>query len=118
MNEERMAAEFIEITGQDLSSESIVRVARRTSHNSETPRVMLHPATRIKLEKIRKYIEKEWLRPSAPAIYGVNTGCGTLRDRQLPTDEISEFNRLYTVSHCVGAGEPLKREIVRASMYV
>src|ERR1051325_7790444 len=115
-----MATEFIEITGRDLTQEEILRVVRGTSRDGRTtsPLVRLHSETRAKLERTRKRIEDLWLQPGAPAIYGFNTGCGKLKDVQLSPEEIADFNQRYTLSHCVGACDPLKNEVVHTSMLV
>lgn len=115
-----MAAEIIEITGRNLSRTTVLKVARGDSPDGAgvAPLVLLNRETRAEIESVRERIEERWLQPYAPVTYGVNTGCGILKDVQLSAEEIAKFNRLYTVSHCVGAGDSLKGEVVRASMLV
>lgn len=51
-------------------------------------------------------------------IYGVNTGFGRLADRRISSEDLLELQRRVVLSHIVGVGEPLRDEVVRATMVV
>jgi len=47
------------------------------------------------------------------AVYGVNTGFGKLANKRIATEHLSELQRNLLVSHAVGVGEPVPKEITR-----
>ncbi len=47
------------------------------------------------------------------AIYGVNTGFGTLCTTRIPDDQLAQLQRNLILSHAVGVGPPIPDEIVR-----
>jgi histidine ammonia-lyase len=51
-------------------------------------------------------------------VYGINTGFGIFADKQIKLDQICKLNRNLILSHSVGTGEPLTKEIVRAAMLI
>lgn len=67
------------------------------------------------LVKKRRLIETE---SENHTIYGVNTGFGILADKKIPFNEVETLQRNLVLSHAAGVGEPLRRELVRATMLV
>jgi histidine ammonia-lyase len=51
-------------------------------------------------------------------IYAVNTGVGLLANVRIPRGQLDQLQRNVIRSHCVGVGEPLSREVVRAMMLI
>lgn len=51
-------------------------------------------------------------------VYGINTGFGIFADRKIQPDEISKLSRNLILSHAVGTGVPLSKEVTRAAMLV
>jgi histidine ammonia-lyase len=51
-------------------------------------------------------------------IYAVNTGVGLLANVRIPRDELDLLQRNVIRSHCVGVGEPLSRDAVRAMILI
>ena len=100
------------LNGTDLKIEDVVNVAR---HGYT---VELAPECRAKIQEVREYMEKEWMREDAPAVYGFNTGLGKHKDCKVSIEE-SDLHQYRTVlSHCGGVGEPAPEEVVRATMCV
>ncbi|RHR06645.1 aromatic amino acid lyase, partial [Pseudoflavonifractor sp. AF19-9AC] len=100
------------LNGTDLKIEDVVNVAR---HGYQ---VELAPECRAKIEEVRKYMEEEWMREDAPAVYGFNTGLGKHKDCKVSIEE-SDLHQYRTVlSHCGGVGDPAPEEVVRATMCV
>ena len=58
------------------------------------------------------------LLESGTPIYGVTTGVGALRSREVPPGDPTENQRRLLRSHAVGAGRPLSAELVRATLTV
>ena len=50
------------------------------------------------------------------ATYGVNTGFGKLAGQRVPDDRLSDLQRNLLVSHAVGVGDPVSREITRVML--
>jgi histidine ammonia-lyase len=50
------------------------------------------------------------------AVYGVNTGFGSLAEVRIPRSELSALQRNLLRSHAAGVGEPLSVPVVRAMM--
>ena len=100
------------LNGIDLKIEDVVNVARKGYQ------VELAPECRGKIEEVRKYMEDEWMREDAPAVYGFNTGLGKHKDCKVSIEE-SDLHQYRTVlSHCGGVGDPAPEEVVRAAMCV
>ena len=50
------------------------------------------------------------------ALYGVNTGFGSLARQRVPDDELADVQRNLLRSHAAGVGDPLPDHVVRAMM--
>jgi histidine ammonia-lyase len=98
--------------GQEpLSLEAIARVAR------EAARVALGKEARSRMERSRAYIDGVLSGgPSAPNVYGVNTGFGALAEVRISASEIRELQKNLVRSHAAGVGAPLPREVVRGML--
>ena len=51
-------------------------------------------------------------------VYGVNTGIGSLSDRDVPREQVRQLQLNLIRSHAVGVGEPLSEDVVRAAMAI
>ncbi len=100
------------LNGRDLKIADVVNVARR-GYIAE-----LDGECREHIIRVRKYMEEEWMREDAPAVYGFNTGLGKHKDCKVTMEE-SDLHQYRTVlSHCGGVGEPAPEDVVRATMVV
>ncbi len=45
--------------------------------------------------------------------YGINTGFGVLARKKIPSDQVEKLQRNLLLSHAVGVGDPVPREITR-----
>ena len=100
------------LNGVDLSIEDVVNVARNGYQVEIDKDCMAHIA------EVRNYMESEWMRDDAPAVYGFNTGLGKHKDHKVTIEE-SDLHQYRTVlSHCGGVGDPAPEEVVRAAMCV
>jgi histidine ammonia-lyase len=106
----------LELDGYSLTAAQVVRIARQREEDGRWPEVRLSAGSLAKLERTREYIEREWMRPDAPPIYGFNTGVGKLKDSAIPLDQIKLFQAMLINSHSAGIGEPLPQEVVRATL--
>lgn len=100
------------LTGEGLHIQDVVNVAR---HGYQ---VEVCQESRERILEVRKYMEDNWMREDAPAVYGFNTGLGKLKDFKVSI-EVSDKHQYNTVlSHCGGVGEPAPEDVVRATMLV
>lgn len=100
------------LNGVDLTIEDVVNVARNGYQ------VEIDKACYEHIAEVRAYMEREWMRDDAPAVYGFNTGLGKHKDHKVSIEE-SDMHQYRTVlSHCGGVGDPAPEEVVRAAMCV
>ena len=69
------------LNGVDLSIEDVVNVARNGYQVEIDKDCMAHIA------EVRNYMESEWMRDDAPAVYGFNTGLGKHKDHKVTIEE-------------------------------
>ncbi len=105
----------IELDGQSLTADDVVAVAS-ARRQGERPEVRLSPESGAKLRQTREYVERHWLKPDAPPIYGFNTGVGKLKDAAIPLEQIKLFQQMLINSHSAGVGAALPEDVVRATL--
>lgn len=98
----------ISIDGFSLSLEQVRQVAHKAHP------VVLSETARPALERARAVVEQSLA--SGQVVYGVNTGFGYLKNRQIAAEDIRKLQRHLILSHACGVGAPFAREEVRAMM--
>ncbi|MCC6146489.1 MAG: histidine ammonia-lyase [Anaerolineaceae bacterium] len=100
----------LEIDGNSLTIEDVARVARHLHpvHLSETGLETVRASSR----KI-----KQILHSGKPA-YGINTGFGIFADTTVSTEDSAKLSRNLILSHAVGTGTELSKEVTRGAMLV
>ena len=101
-------AEPIVLTGADLSLADVEAVARRGA------RATLDDAARGRMQESRDLIER--LVAAGEVVYGVTTGFGALATQFIAPEDAEQLQENLLMSHAVGVGGPLPREIVRAML--
>lgn len=96
------------LTGQDLTVDDVVAVAR---HN-ET--VQLHPDAIARVQKCRDFVEERIV--AGEIMYGVNTGIGEFSEVVLDDEQVKQFQRYLIYNHAAGIGDPIPIEQSRAAM--
>ena len=96
------------LTGADLTIETLEAVARR-----DAP-VALDPAARVRIAEARAVVER--LVARGEIVYGVTTGFGDLATQLVPPEDAARLQENLLVSHAVGVGPPLPRDVVRAML--
>ncbi|MFZ4450965.1 HAL/PAL/TAL family ammonia-lyase [Salibacterium aidingense] len=98
--------EEIQLTGENLTLEKIINIARNhvviTLHEKGVENIFQER------EQLQKLARRE------DPIYGVNTGCGANSDMRIPEEQIDYFQRNVLLSHSVGTEEHFHEEVVRA----
>ncbi|PKP17856.1 MAG: phenylalanine ammonia-lyase [Bacteroidetes bacterium HGW-Bacteroidetes-21] len=98
----------IVITGQGLTIEAVVKVAR---HNEK---VELHPDAIARIQKCRAMVEKKI--EAREIMYGINTGIGEFSEMVLNDDQVRDFQKYLVYNHAAGIGDPMNLEYVRGAM--
>lgn len=107
-----LGAETLNLDGTSLRVADVVRVARRESRIVGA--VRLSETARSSTDRVRHYLECNWLTDDAPPMYGINTGLGKLKDVRVPAADLERYQQLIINAHCAGTGAPLSAEEVRA----
>ncbi|GAA4010241.1 histidine ammonia-lyase [Deinococcus rubellus] len=76
--------------------------------------VELAPAAREHIRTARAVIEK--IVDGSAAVYGVNTGFGKFATIGIDRAQLGQLQRNLIVSHAIGVGAPLPREVVRGML--
>ncbi|WP_372753964.1 histidine ammonia-lyase [Labilibaculum sp.] len=74
----------------------------------------LSPEAISKVKECRAKVEK--MAASAKAVYGINTGFGPLCDTQISPEETSKLQENLLISHAVGVGNPIEKELSKIMM--
>ena len=98
----------IVLTGADLSIADVEAVARGGR------RVKLGDEARARVAEARAVIER--LVEAGEIVYGVTTGFGDLATTFIDPADSARLQENLLVSHAVGVGEPLPRDVVRAML--
>jgi histidine ammonia-lyase len=98
----------IVITGQNLTIEDVVKVARHGE------KVELHKDALDRIIKCRTMLEKKIV--AKEIMYGVNTGIGEFSEVVLNDDQVKDFQKYLVYNHAAGIGDPAPVEYVRGAM--
>ena len=101
---------MIYIDGHHLTIEDVVNVARNN--------FQVGISDQGKKNIAHSYSIKESIISSGRPIYGINTGFGIFSDKRIAAKDSKKLSRNLILSHAVGTGIPLDKEIVRAAMLV
>ncbi|HEX7497312.1 MAG TPA: histidine ammonia-lyase [Candidatus Limnocylindrales bacterium] len=102
------AGSEIELTGADLSIGDVEAVARGGQ------RVKLGEEARARMAEAREVVER--LVAAGEVVYGVTTGFGDLATTFIEPADSAQLQLNLLLSHAVGVGEPLPRDVVRAML--
>lgn len=100
----------ITLDGSSLSLDAVMRIAAKGE------KVRISRASIRKMERFRAMLQDklDW----GEVAYGVNTGFGSLSNREIPRERVRQLQLNLIRSHAVGVGEPLPAEVVRAAMAI
>lgn len=98
----------ITITGNDLTIEHVVKVAR------DKEKVQLHPDAVERIQKCRAMLEEKI--QAHEIMYGVNTGIGEFSEVVLDDDQVEQFQKYLIYNHAAGIGDPAPLDYVRGAM--
>jgi len=108
--EQRTDTAPLELDGSPISIADVVGVARHGR------RATLGATARGAMERSRAALERR--AGAGEALYGINTGFGSLSRVRIPNEELASLQVNLVRSHASGVGEPLDAEVVRAMMLI
>ena len=103
---------MIELTGNTLTIDQLVAIARHGERVAP-----LGDQARTRMSASHAWVA-DAIRGQGKVIYGVNTGFGSLANRQISADEARQLSRNLILLCVCGVGDPLPGEIVRAMMTI
>ncbi|MHC1582678.1 MAG: histidine ammonia-lyase [Candidatus Syntropharchaeia archaeon] len=98
------------VDGENLDVETLVEVARNGA------KIRISDSAMENVRKSRKVLER-WVEEGR-IIYGVTTGFGPMCDNIIPPKSAIDLQKNLIMSHSVGLGEFLPKEVVRAVMVI
>lgn len=81
---------------------------------NETLKTTIDNETKLKINSCRKKVEH--IIANDKAVYGINTGFGPLCDVQITSKETSLLQRNLLITHAVGVGENIDKELSKIMM--
>ena len=96
------------LTGNDLTIDQLVHVARHGE------RAELSPDALVRMATTRAVVERVLERDLT--VYGLTTGVGSRKRVRVRADEAQEFNRMLILNHRVGQGDLASDDVVRAML--
>ncbi|MBC8446046.1 MAG: histidine ammonia-lyase [Chloroflexi bacterium] len=103
---------MIELTGETLTIEDVVAVARHGARVAPLSRTV-----RDRMQRSRDWVEAA-IRQDGKVVYGVNTGFGSLATQQIAPEQTRQLSRNLVLTCVCGIGRPLPVELVRAMMTI
>ena len=83
----------------------------------EGVRVTLSAEAVAKIKACRDYLDRTLSASSTP-VYGINTGFGSLHDRNIPADQLEKLQENLVKSHACGTGPEVPTEIIRIMLFL
>jgi histidine ammonia-lyase len=80
-------------------------------------KVSLSESARQKIVNCREYLDQKIESSTAP-IYGINTGFGSLYNKNIPKDQLEKLQANLVKSHACGAGPEIPKEIVLLMLFL
>ena len=79
--------------------------------------LVLSDESRNKIETCRRFLEKK-LNTSEEPVYGINTGFGSLYNKDINKEQLEQLQENLVMSHACGAGAEVSEEIVRLMLFL
>src|SRR3989337_3599988 len=99
------------ISSNKLTLEDLVQI------NNGKVTIELSDEAKAKIIQCREYLDKK-LQESTHAIYGINTGFGSLYNKNIPHSQLEKLQENLVKSHASGTGATVPDEIVRLMLFL
>lgn len=84
---------------------------------SSNKKLALSDDAKNKIQRCRNYLDEKIKRTSEP-VYGINTGFGSLYNKNIPADSLEKLQENLMMSHACGTGNAVPDEIVRIMLFL
>ena len=101
-----MADHTLYITPAPITFEQIENMLAQNNQ------LVLSAESKARIEKCRNYLDHKIETQQQP-VYGITTGFGSLCNRSIPIEDLSQLQVNLVISHACGIGEPVEPDIVR-----
>jgi histidine ammonia-lyase len=102
--------------GKNLTPEDLVRTARAGIDPAHAPTITVELSLEAKERVVASRAIVDAIVKRGDLVYGITTGFGAFKDRVIAPAELAQLQVNLVMSHCVGVGDPLPTEVVRAMM--
>jgi len=99
------------ISSQILTLEDVEKVL------SKDAKIVLSEESKSKIVRCREYLDKKIAQSSHP-LYGINTGFGSLYNKNIPKEDLEKLQDNLVKSHACGTGPEIPREIVVLMLFL
>src|SRR5689334_17709364 len=99
------------ISSQPLTLEVLARALQSGSTLS------LSAESKDKIDRCRKYLDEKLNSSNAP-LYGINTGFGSLYNRNIPKDQLEKLQENLVMSHACGTGSDVPQEVIKLMLFL
>ncbi len=79
---------------------------------SKNKKLVLSEKVKTNIVRCREYLDKK-MASQKEAIYGINTGFGSLCDIVIPAEDLEKLQKNLVMSHACGTGDEVPQEIVK-----
>jgi len=80
-------------------------------------KIALSEEAKKKIIRCREYLDQKLAASSSP-VYGINTGFGSLYNKNIPKDQLEKLQENLVKSHACGTGPEVPREIVLLMLFL
>jgi histidine ammonia-lyase len=99
-----------------ISSENLSFLDLQKIQN-ENSQLALSSESVKKIKGCREYLDKK-IEATTEPIYGINTGFGSLYNKNIPKDQLEKLQENLVMSHACGMGAEVPQEIVRLILFL
>ncbi len=99
------------ISSQNLSFSDLKKILEENSQ------LALSSESIKKIKSCREYLDKK-LEATTEPIYGINTGFGSLYNKNIPKDQLEKLQENLVMSHACGMGAEVPQEIVKLILFL
>jgi histidine ammonia-lyase len=84
---------------------------------SEETQLTISSAAKEKIQQSRTYLDQKIANSSEP-VYGINTGFGSLYNKNIPKDQLERLQENLVLSHACGMGAEVPHDLVRLILFL
>ena len=103
--------EYYQISNAEITIQEVIEIVESGK------KLKLSEASAIAVEKCRVFLD-EFLEKSDAPVYGINTGFGSLHDKSISSDNLSQLQSNLVMSHACGTGDEVPEEVVKLMLFL